>query len=463
MPTAGPDAMSLRDLVATEAMRRVFADANRVQKYLDFEAALARVEAGLGIIPQQAADEIARHCRVEAFDLARLAADAAAVGAPVQPVLDQLARLCRDGLGAWRHYGATTQDVMDTATILQIREALALIEADLTAIMDGLAALARAHRDAPMAGRSYLQHAVPTTFGFKVSCVLDAFLRHRARLTELKPRLLVGEFGGAVGTLAALGGRGLEVQAALMAELGLAAPAIAWHSARDRIAEIGAFLSLVTGTCAKFARDIAMLAQTEVAEAAEPAAPGRGSSSAMPQKRNPVSCALIGMAAPLVRVQASALMEAMVGEHERAAGPWQIEWIAVPEIFCLASGVLTQTRLLATGLEVDAARMRANLDAASGLAMAEAVAMGLAPHLGLPPAQRFVSALCGEAVASGRPLADLVAEKAPALAAERPAIAGRFDCAAIAPLCDPASYLGAAGAMIDRVLAAWEAERGSAR
>jgi 3-carboxy-cis,cis-muconate cycloisomerase len=303
-----------------------------------------------------------------------------------------------------------------------------------------------------MAGRSYLQQAIPTTFGHKIAGLLAAFLRHRQRLDEIKPRLLVGQFGGAVGTLASLGDRGLAVQAALMQELGLGVPDMSWHSARDRIAEIGAFLGLLTGTCAKLALDVKLLMQTEVEEASEPAEPGRGSSSTMPQKRNPVASALIGAAVPLVRRHAGALLEALVEDHERASGAWQMEWIAVPEIFCLSAGVLAHTRVLAEGLRVDPARMRANLDITRGLVMAEAVAMALARKLGRHRAHRLVAEISRQVAATGRPLADLLAENTE--------IARCLDRAAIAQVTEPANYLGAAGDMIDRVLARYDSGTG---
>src|ERR1700728_2336946 len=249
MPATLIDSAVFRDIVSTEAMRRVFSDDNRVQKYLDFEAALARAEARLGIIPQNAGDEIVRHCNVAELDFAKLEAETARIGYPVLPVVQQIVALCRDGLGEWCHWGATTQDVTDTATVLQIREALTLIEADLDAIADALAGLARKYRDTPMAGRSNLQQAVQITFGYKMATLLAAFDRHKQRLRELRARVLVGEFGGAAGTLASLGGNGLEVQAELMKELKLGVPAIAWHTIRDTIAEAGCFLGLVAGTC----------------------------------------------------------------------------------------------------------------------------------------------------------------------------------------------------------------------
>ncbi|MEZ5890445.1 MAG: 3-carboxy-cis,cis-muconate cycloisomerase [Xanthobacteraceae bacterium] len=448
MPASAIDSTIFRAMFASEPMRQVFSDGNRIQKYLDFEAALARAEARLGVIPPDAAEEIGRHCDLGQFDLVALAADTAAIGVPVPPVVNQLVRLCRDGLGEWCHFGATTQDVMDTATILQIREALALIEADMAAIAEGLAGLARAHRDTVMAGRSYLQQAIPTTFGHKIAGLLAAFIRHRQRLAEIKPRLLVGQFGGAVGTLASLGDRGLAVQAVLMQELGLGVPDIAWHSARDRIAEIGAFLGMLTATCAKLAFDVKLLMQTEVEEASEPSAPGRGSSSTMPQKRNPVASALIGAAAPLVRQHVGALLEAIVEDHERASGAWQIEWIAVPEIFCLSAGVLAHTRLLAQGLSVSPERMRANLDITRGLVTAEAVAMALADKLGRHHAHHLIADISRQVAATGRPLADLLAENSE--------VARCLDGAAIARLTDPANYVGAAGDMIDRVLTLYD-------
>ncbi|MGA8155021.1 MAG: adenylosuccinate lyase family protein [Rhodoplanes sp.] len=448
MPASAIDSTIFRAMFATEPMRQVFSDGNRIQKYLDFEAALARAEARLGVIPPDAAEEIGRHCDLGQFDLAALAVDTAAIGVPVQPVVNQLVRLCRDGLGEWCHFGATTQDVMDTATILQIREALALIEADMAAIAEGLAGLARAHRNTVMAGRSYLQQAIPTTFGHKIAGLLAAFVRHRQRLAEIKPRLLVGQFGGAVGTLASLGDRGLAVQTVLMQELGLGVPDIAWHSARDRIAEVGAFLGLLTATCAKLAFDVKLLTQTEVEEASEPSVPGRGSSSTMPQKRNPVISALIGAAAPLVRQHVGALLEAMVEDHERASGAWQIEWIAVPEIFCLSAGVLAHTRLLARGLSASPERMRANLDITRGLVTAEAVTMALADKLGRHHAHHLIAEISRQVAATGRPLADLLAENNE--------VARCLDRAAIARLTDPANYVGAAGEMIDRVLRFYE-------
>jgi 3-carboxy-cis,cis-muconate cycloisomerase len=422
MPSSLIDSAVFRDIFSTEAMRRVFSDENRVQKYLDFEAALARAQGRLGVIPKEAAEEIVRHCNADEIDFNKLKTQTERIGYPVLPVVQQLVALCRDGLGEWCHWGATTQDITDSATVMQMREALVLVEADLNGIADALAALARKYRDTPMAGRSNLQQAVPITFGYKMATVLAAFERHKQRLRELRARVLVGEFGGAAGTLSSLGNRGLEVQVELMKELKLGQPAIAWHTVRDTIAEVGCFLGLVTGTCGKIAFDIKLLMQTEVEEVYEPFHEGRGSSSTMPQK-----------------------LDAMVEDHERATGPWEIEWITLPEIFCYAAGALAQTLFVLTGLQVDEKKMRSNLDLTKGLIVSEAVMMGLGPYLGRQYAHDLVYDICRKVVATGRPLVDLLAENAE--------IKKHLDRPALERLCDPANYLGEAAAMVDRVLA----------
>jgi 3-carboxy-cis,cis-muconate cycloisomerase len=445
MPSSLIDSAVFRDIFSTEAMRRVWSDENRVVKYLDFEAGLARAQARLGIIPKEAAEEICKHCNVAEFDFAKLKTQTERIGYPVLPVVQQLVALCRDGLGEWCHWGATTQDITDSATVMQIREALVIVEAHLDNIAEALAGLARKYRDTPMAGRSNLQQAVPITFGYKMATLLAAFERHKQRLKELRSRVLVGEFGGAAGTLSSLAGRGLETQAELMKELKLGQPAIAWHTVRDTIAEVGCFLGLITGSCGKIALDVKLLMQTEVEEVYEPFAQGRGSSSTMPQKRNPISSVYITALTSVVRQQTAALLDAMVEDHERATGPWEIEWIVLPEIFCLAAGALAQTEFVLTGLQVDEKKMRSNLDLTKGLIVSEAVMMGLGPYLGRQYAHDLVYDICRNVVATGRPLVDLLAENAE--------ITKHLDRAALTKLCDPANYLGEAGAMVDRVLA----------
>src|SRR6059058_5649404 len=353
MTATALDSAIFRDIFSTADMRRIFSDEARTGYCLEIEAALARAQARLGVIPETAAREIVHQCRIENIDFARLKKQTERIGYPILGIVQQIVDLCADGLGEWCHWGATTQDITEPGVILQIRAALELVEKDMDAIAGALGDLSRRYRDTPMAGRSNLQQAVPLTFGFKTAALLAAMQRHRERLAQLKPRVLVGEFGGAVGTLASLGSDGLKVQAALVEELGLAQPEIAWHTVRDRIAEVGCFLALVTGTLGKLSMDVKLLMQTEVGEVFEPFHEGRGSSSTMPQKRNPISCLYIHATAALVRQNAAALLEAAVADHERSTGPWEIEWIALPEIFLLSAGALRQSRDLVAGLQVD--------------------------------------------------------------------------------------------------------------
>ncbi len=445
MIASAPDSSIFADIFATASMRRIFSDEARVQYYLDIEAALARVQARLGIIPDEAATEIIRHCNAAEFDFARLKSATERIGYPVLPVVQQLVARCRDGLGEWCHWGATTQDITDTATVLQIRDALALVEGDINAIAAAVATLAQRYRDTPMAGRSNLQQATPISFGFKCAVWLAGFQRHLQRLKQLRPRVLVGEFGGASGTLASLGADGLRVQAGLMAELGLGEPEIAWHTMRDCIAEVGCFLGLVCGTLGKIAFDIKLMMQTEVEEAFEPFADGRGSSSTMPQKRNPISCVYIHASISVVRQHVAALLDAMVEDHERSTGPWEIEWIVLPQIFSLSAAALHHARFVLDGLQIDPARMRANLDATKGLIVSEAVMMGLGPALGRQRAHDLVYAICREVVAGRGTFLDLLAG--------HPEIKPHMRREQLAALVDPANYLGLAGEMVDRVLA----------
>ncbi len=445
MTATALDSVIFRDIFSTQEMRRVFSDEARTGYYLEIEAALARAQARLGIIPEKAAHEIVRQCRIENIDLVRLKQQTERIGYPILGVVQQIVDLCADGLGEWCHWGATTQDITDTAAIMQIRAALELVEKDMEAIAAALADLSRRYRDTPMAGRSNLQQAVPLTFGFKTATLLAAMQRHRERLAQLRPRVLVGEFGGAVGTLASLGADGLKVQAAMMAELGLGQPEIAWHTVRDRIGEVGCFLGLVTGTLGKISMDVKLLMQTEVAEVYEPFHEARGSSSTMPQKRNPISCLYIHSTVALVRQHVAALLEAAVADHERSTGPWEIEWISLPEIFLLSSGALAQTKLLVQGLEVDAERMRANLDLTKGMIVSEAVMMGLGPHLGRQRAHDLVYDICRKVTATGEPLVELLAKNAE--------ISKHLTRAELDKMCEPAGYLGLAGEMVDKVLA----------
>ncbi len=445
MPVSIIDSGIYGNLFGAESMRAVFSERGQIQKWLDVEAALARVQGRLGIIPEEAAAEISAKARGELIDMELMREEVDRVGYAIMPLVHRLAAICEGDAGRYVHWGTTTQDIKDTGVVLQIRDALGLAEADLLAVRDGLACLAREYRDTPMAGRSHLQHALPITFGYKAAVWLAPLERHLERLEQLRPRVLTGQFSGAAGTLASLHGRGLEVADALMAELGLGRPAIAWHTARDTIAETMAFLALVTGSLAKIATDVVLLTATETGEVFEPFAPGRGGSSTMPQKRNPVSSELILACAKQVQSRAALVMDSMAADLERSTGPWHVEWAALPEAFVLASGALAQARFLVEGLRVDPEAMRANMDLTRGLIVSEAVMMGLAPALGRQAAHDLVYEACRIATDKRRALLDVLLGM--------PEVTAKLDRDALAQLCEPGNYVGEAPEMVDRLLA----------
>lgn len=429
----------------SDEMRRIFSDRATVRYYLEVEAALARAQAALGMIPEEAAQAIAAACDVDLIDMDRLREKTDVVGYPIFGLVQQIVERCADGHGQYCHWGATTQDIMDTADVLQIRDALGPIERDLRKLGDALHRLAAEHRDTVMAGRTHLQHAAPITFGYKCATWLSAVDRNLERLAELKPRVLVGELSGAAGTLASMGPDGLAAQDRLMDELGLGRPDITWHSIRDNLVEVSGFLAQVAGMLGKIALDVMLLMQTELGEVYEPFVKNRGASSTMPQKRNPISSELMLAAAKIVRQHHGTMLEALIHDQERATGPWHLEWHALPEMFVATAGALGQAVFALSDLEVNAANMRRNLDATGGLIVAEAVMMGLAPLLGRQNAHDAVYACCRESLETGRPFLDVLAAHAE--------IRGRVPMARLQELVDPANYVGSAPAMVDRLLA----------
>jgi len=439
------DSILFRDAFGTAAMREVFSDHALISRYIEVEIALAKAEARCGVIPQAAADAIAARTDVAALDFDALRRETDIVGYPILPLVHQIAQQCGEA-GRYVHWGATTQDIMDSALVLQLRAGLAIIDRDIAALRDILAGLSRRHRDTPMAGRTHLQQALPVTFGYKTAIWLSMFDRHAERLAQLKPRVLVGQFAGAAGTLASLGDKGFAVQQALCEELGLGVPVATWHVARDALAETVNFLALVTGSLGKIALDIMIMASTEFGELYEPFVKGRGASSTMPQKRNPISSELMLAASKAVRQHAGLMLDAMVQDFERATGPWHAEWIAIPESFVLTAGALHQAKFALAGLVVDEQKMAANLGISRGLIVAEAVMMGLAPMIGRQDAHDVVYDACRLANENGLTLAD-------ALSAD-PRVSARIDRATIDRLTSPGNYLGLAPAMVDRVLAA---------
>ncbi|RRV38306.1 3-carboxy-cis,cis-muconate cycloisomerase [Pseudomonas sp. o96-267] len=430
------------------AMRAIFCDAGRVQGMLDFEAALARAEARVGLIPSEAVAPIAAACKAELYDYPALAQAIATAGNSAIPLGKALGkRIAATDPEAERyvHLGATSQDAMDSGLVLQLRAAIGLLESDLAKLGDALAAQAERHIETPLAGRTWLQQATPVTLGMKLAGVLGAVTRHRQRLSELKPRLLSLQFGGASGSLAALGEAGWAVSGALAQELELTLPEQPWHTQRDRLVEFASLLGMIAGSLGKLGRDLSLLMQTEAGEVFEPSAPGKGGSSTMPHKRNPVSAAVLICAATRAPGLVATMFSAMPQEHERSLGLWHAEWETLPELCCLVSGALQQALLVVPGLEVDAARMRANLELTQGLVLAEAVSIALAQKIGRDAAHHLIEQCCKQAVREGAHLRAVLGANAEVSAQLS---AAELDC-----LLDAAHYLGQARRWVERAVA----------
>lgn len=440
---------------STEAMQSAVSDVAWIQRMLDVEAAIARAQARAGLIPPAAAGVIAASCDAGRFDIDQLGRDAVQAGNPVIPLVRALTALLPDEAARHLHWGVTSQDVLDTAMMLIARDGLELLGQDLDRTAATCAGLAERHRSTVMPGRTLLQQAIPITFGLKAAGWLAAVMDARERLTELRASRLAIQFGGAAGTLASLGSRGLEVSGHLSAELGLAEPLVPWHTARGRVVELGLVLGLAAGTMGKIALDLALMMQTEVAEVSEPPAPGRGGSSTMPHKRNPVGAAAASACVRGVNGQVAVLLAAMGQEHERAAGAWQAEWPAVSEAFRLTAGAVSRTLEVLEELAIHEERMRSNIDLSGGLMMSEGVMMALAERTGRHQAHELVGAAATAAAASGRPFREVLLAD--------PAISNHLGPDEIDAALDPAAYLGSSGALIDRVLAEYKVAKRASR
>nr|WP_283956769.1 3-carboxy-cis,cis-muconate cycloisomerase [Pseudomonas oleovorans] len=430
------------------AMRAIFCDAGRVQGMLDFEAALARAEARVGLIPAEAVAPIEAACKAELYDYPALAQAIATAGNSAIPLVKALGkRIAASNPEAERyvHLGATSQDAMDSGLVLQLRAAIGLLESDLAKLAAALAAQAERHIDTPLAGRTWLQQATPVTLGMKLAGVLGAITRHRQRLSELKPRLLSLQFGGASGSLAALGDAGWSVSGALAQELELTLPEQPWHTQRDRLVEFASLLGMIAGSLGKLGRDLSLLMQTEAGEVFEPSAPGKGGSSTMPHKRNPVSAAVLIGAATRAPGLVATMFSAMPQEHERSLGLWHAEWDTLPELCCLVSGALQQALLVVPGLEVDAARMRANLELTQGLVLAEAVSIALAQKIGRDAAHHLIEQCCKQAVREGAHLRTVLGANAE--------VSAQLSADELDRLLDAAHYLGQARRWVERAVA----------
>ncbi|MBV9393441.1 MAG: adenylosuccinate lyase family protein, partial [Methylobacteriaceae bacterium] len=417
-----------------DAMREIFSDRSRLANMLRAESALARAQARLRLAPPELATAI-EAISPDDLDIAALGRSTAIAGVPTIPFIKVVRERLPQELERAFHKGATTQDIVDTALVLQMRDGLKLIESDLARIIKGLVRLARAHRATPCVGRTYGQHAVPLTFGYKVAVWATGIAEAAAELPALRARALAASLGGPVGTLATFGDKGPALLEAFARELDLAAPPIAWHALRGRMAETGAWIAVMIGALAKMAGDVVHLMSTEVGELAEPHLPGRGGSSAMPHKRNPVGSTIIIAAHAAAKGHVTTLFEAMAVSHERSPGFWHAEWLSLPQLFGLASRALREAAAIAEGLSVDADRMRDNLDVTRGLLFSDAAASALAPRHGSGQAHRMIEQAAGKVRDEGKHLRDVLLADSK-LEGDRQAIERAFD---LAPFIDAAS------------------------
>ena len=438
------DSNYYRDMFGTPEMREIFSDDARLQGWIDTEIALAKAQVQLGIIPKGVDLVLQKAAKISNLDKVAMKEHFDKVGFPILPFVKQLNKACDPETARWVHYGATTQDILDTGMVLQMKQGIKIIETELQAIITATASLTKKHAKTVMAGRTFQQLAAPVTFGYKSGVWLDEMLRHRERIQELKKRLFVGQCSGAVGTFATLGDRGVEVQKLMMKELDLQVPAISWHTARDSWSELVNTFALMSATFAKIANEVAILMRSEIGELSEPFEIGRGASTTLPQKRNPISCEPIIAIAPRMRELASSQLSAMIQEHERGVGQMNIEWMVIPESFIYMSGSLKHTRFILENLWVGEEQMRKNLDLGGGLLMSESVMMGLAPKVGKSKAHHLVYNAASIAFENKQTLKEaLLADKE---------ITEVLTENEIDNLINPISYTGCVEEMIEQVL-----------
>jgi len=437
------DSAILGSLFNDQEISLLLSDDGCVRTMVEVEVALGRAEARLGVIPTAAAEQIAA-MKVASIDVTALATGTGRSGFPIIALVKELQKQVGAEAAPFVHWGATTQDIMDTACVLQLRAVAELFKTQLGEIIRSLGALCSTHRKTILAGRTHSQQALPITFGLKAAAWLAPLLRHLERLEEILPRLLVVQFGGAAGTLAALGDKGLAVAQALADELKLGAPLMPWHAQRDTFVEFAGWLSLVTGSLGKMAQDVILLSQTEIGEVGESAEKDRGGSSTMPQKSNPIASELIVAAARMNASLLSALHSAQIQEQERATHGWQLEWLSLPQMIALTGGALKHACYLAENLQVDARTMRQNIARADDVILAEAAVFALAAAMPRQKAEELVKKACAAAAAEHQPLIEIVQRLAAGQAG-----GARIDWAALAR---PENYLGETEKMIDRVL-----------
>jgi 3-carboxy-cis,cis-muconate cycloisomerase len=448
MPSHILDSLFLKDLYGTAEMRLVFDDMSLLQKWLDAEKALAQAEAELGIIPANAAQEIVRCAVADRLDVSRIKQLVDQTVHPIVPLIRVLKGACSGDAGEYIHWGATTQDIMDTAMILQAKEAAAILENRLAGLSEALRHLASSQRDTIMPGRTHGQQALPITFGYKTAVWLAEIERHRQRLVQCRSRLLVGQLGGASGTLASLGEDGFRVQRRMMEILDLGVPLITWHTARDGLAELASLLGMMAATAGKMAREIINLQRTELAEVEEPFNEGKVGSSTMPHKRNPMICEAVLAISKLVMRSVPLALDAMIQDHERDWSSDHIEWAYLGEMCIMTDGALDLTLRVLTGLKVYPQRMLENLNLLDGLALSEAVMLALGKDLGRQTAHEIVYECAMRSFDESLPFRQVLGE--------HPLVAAYLTPSQIEDLLDATHYTGLAGQFVDRVLATVE-------
>ena len=445
MPALVTNSKIWGEMFGTKEMHLLFSDEGTTQLYLDVEAALARSQSKLNIIPKEAGEKITQVAKVEIIDWKKLEKRTSIVGYPILPLVEQLSEKVGGDFGQFCHWGATTQDIMDTADVLQIRKGLKLLSKDLRSISDALVNIIENYINTPMAGRTHLQHALPTSFGYKASTWLSGIDRHQKRLDEMKKRIFNVSFFGAAGTLASLGeDDGLKTQSALAKELDLNVPEVSWHSIRDNFCEVTGWLAMVGASLGKIAYDVMLMMQTETQEVAEPFLHGRGSSSTMPQKRNPISSEIMLACSKLLKENHASMLDAMVLDHERATGQWHVEWHAIPNAFLVASSSFSSAKYLLEGLEVSPEKMKDNIYKTNGLIVAESVMMALAPKMGRQIAHDLVYDCCRVSIKKNISFIDTLLKNKE--------ISNIFNKTDLLEIIDPSNYLGAAPAMAKRLL-----------
>lgn len=442
------DSRVLNSVFVSPRVRELFTDRAMVQSWLDAEAGLAQAQADLDMIPASAASRIREAADSGDWDLHAISAEIERTSHPLVPVVRVLVERAGEA-GPYVHLGATTQDITDTGLVLQSRAALDETETLLRELIDVLAGLAAQHRDLPMVGRTHAQHALPITLGFKFAVLLAECERHLARVKEVRPRALVVQLGGAVGSLASFGGRGPDLNRAMAERLDLSAPDIAWHTARDGLTELTCVLAMVAATCGKIANEIRVLQRTEVAELEEPFLLGKVGSSTMPHKRNPMYAEFVISNAILTRQAPASMLAAMLQEHERDMTMWGVEWSVVPETFVLASGLLERTAVLLRGLIVHPEAMHRNLHQLGDLMLSEAAMMKLAETLGKNEAHDAVYSAAMKAWDNGSTLKETLLDDE--------LVAARTNAEDLAALLVPENYLGSCGALVDQVLVSTKA------